>query len=447
MFIQEIYLPAGGDKTLNYRPFLDTCGRRIHNPPRMNKLWRSGIIFSAASFITGIGNYAFQMLIGRRLQAEGEFGLANGTFAFISLLGLPLLIATTAVTHYIAHFRATDDQARLRGLLLGCRKFLFRLTIVGSLLAMAMVKPLSLFFNFSRSNLILVALCCVLAGLWGSFAAALCQGMAWFKRLAFIGLAGVGLRLAFTWFATVQHPVAEAAVLATGVAVLANLVLLYWRKELFRHGESVSPWDREFVQYLIVSAACVGGGFCFLSGDMLVAKRYFEKVDMDHYAAANKLAAALPMVVGPLLIVLFTSRSGERSGNIVREQLKLLGLYAAGLLIGAAGLLVFRNLCVKLIFGKESPEAADMIWRLATTMVFGGLLQALGMWALASRWLKVALFYGALGLCYWLTLLWFGKTPKGLLGLMPVLAGAAFAVLLATWMVSMRRCASASESR
>lgn len=404
----------------------------------MNKLWRSGIILSAAGFLAGIGNYVFQGLIGRQLGKE-EYGIVNTTIGFMGLLGLPLLIATTAVTHHIAHFHAREDHGRLRGLLLGCRRFLFQLTIIGTVMAVVLIKPLSEFFNFPRSSLMLVAVICVIASLWGSLATALCQGMSWFKRLAFIGLAAVGLRLAFGWFATREQPVAEAAVMATGFAVLANLVLLYWRKELFSHGEPASPWDRDFVQFLVASAACVGGGYCFTQGDLLVAQRYFQGEEIGVYSAAALLARALPMVVGPLLVVLFTSRSGHREGAVVSEQFKLLGLYGAGLVCGAMGLFILRHFCVKLIFGQETPQAATMIGCLAATMVFVGLLQALAMWALASRWLKVAVFYGVLGLAYWLTLLWRGTTPERLLETMPVAAGVALGGLLAVWAIVMKR--------
>ena len=411
----------------------------------MNKLWRSGIILSVAGLLAGLGNYVFQGLIGRQLGKE-EYGIVNTTIGFMGLLGLPLLIATTAVTHHIAHFKAQEDHLRLRGLLLGCRSFLFRLTIVGSIAAVVLVKPLSDFFNFPRSSLMLVALGCVIASLWGSLATALCQGMSWFKRLAFIGLAAVALRLMFGWIATKQHPVAEAAVMATGVAVLANLVLLWWRKELFGHGEAMSPWDRDFVQFLVASVACVGGGYCFTQCELLVAQRYFKGEEIGLYSAAALLARALPMVVGPLLVVLFTSRSGHQKGNIVGEQFKLLGLYAAGLFCGGIALFLLRQFCVRLIFGKETPEAAAMVGALATTMVFVGLLQALAMWSLASRWLKVAVLYGVLGLGYWLTLLWFGKTPTELLKLMPVAAGVAFAVLLMVWAVTMKRPTGSTEA-
>jgi O-antigen/teichoic acid export membrane protein len=402
----------------------------------MNKLLKSGIIFSAISFVTGLGNYAFQAIIGRQLPG-GEYGLVNNTLGFAGFLGLPLAIATTAITHYIARFNFSGDDARLRGLLAGCRKFLFRLTVAGSVLAVLLVKPLSDFFHFPRTSLMLVALLCVLAGLWGGFATALCQGLSWFKRLALIGFLAVCLRLAFCGVVVLKFPVAETAVLASVFMLLSNLVLLFWRKDLVRPAEPVSPWNREFVQFLIVSAACVGGGYFFTQGDQLVAQRYFSPADRDAYSAAERLAVALPMTVGPLLTVLFTHRSGAHTGNALREQLKLLGLYTAGLVCGAILLFALRVLCLKII-GKNTPESAAMIAPLALTMTFVGLVQAFALWALASRWLKISLLYGGLGISYWLTLLFLGKSPAALLQTMPVAAGLAFGALFLVWLIAMR---------
>jgi hypothetical protein len=87
---------------------------------------------------------------------------------------------------------------------------------------------------------------------------------------------------------------------------------------------------------------------------------------------------------------------------------------------------------------RNTPEAAAMISQLATTMVSVGLLQALAMWALASRWVKIALLYGGLGLTYWLTLFWLGKNPSALLQTMPIAAGTAFVLLFAAWLIAMR---------
>jgi hypothetical protein len=406
---------------------------------RVGNLLQSGIIFAAISFVTGLGNFAFQGVMGRHLKGAGQYGDANSALGgLMMVLGLLPSVAVFAVTHYIAHFNASGDSARLQGLLLGCRKFLFRLTIAGSVLAVVLVKPLSVFFHYNES-LMLVTLGCTLFSLWVALATALCQGLAWFKRLALIAFLAMLLRITFGWFVTLNWPSAETAVLATGFSLLAYLVLLLWKKDLSLHGTPVLPWNREFIQYIVVSAAFVVGSYCFTQGDLLVMKYYFSGGERDAYAVAERLAFALPSTVGPLLVVLFTSRSSERGVNVVREQFKLLGLYVIGLAVGVAGLLFLRDILVKLILGTPSPAAAAMISRLAITMAFASLLQALGTWALASRWTRISLLYGALGVAYWLALLFLGKSPADLLRVMPVAAGLAFVVVFSAWFVAARR--------
>jgi hypothetical protein len=79
-------------------------------------------------------------------------------------------------------------------------------------------------------------------------------------------------------------------------------------------------------------------------------------------------------------------------------------------------------------------------------MVFVGLLQALALWALASRWTKISLLYGALGLGYWVTLLLLGKTPVDLLRAMPITAGIAFILLFLVWFATLRQHKPAAQS-
>ncbi|HEX7654342.1 MAG TPA: hypothetical protein VF607_12605, partial [Verrucomicrobiae bacterium] len=79
-------------------------------------------------------------------------------------------------------------------------------------------------------------------------------------------------------------------------------------------------------------------------------------------------------------------------------------------------------------------------------MVFVGLMQAIAMWALASRWLKIAVLYGCLGGLYWLVLFLFGKTPETLPKVMTLYTAAAFVVLFATWLQAMRHGRQPSET-
>jgi O-antigen/teichoic acid export membrane protein len=408
------------------------------------KLWRSGIIWSVLGFVGGVGNLVFTTMMKRHLP-DTEYGYSNTTLTYIGFLGLPLSMISTSLVHYIAHYRGQNDEARLQGLLAGCQKFLLQATIAGSLLALVLAEPLGRFFHY-RGGLVEVALISVLVSLWSGFAVALCQGMAWFKRMAVIGVAAVCLRILFGLLVTNEAPSAEMAVLATTFSLLANLSLLYWWKAIFRHGAlRISAWNREFVHFLLVTGAYVAGNWFFLNGDSLVANKYFPG-DLGAYQVAARWATALPGTVLPLLLVMFTSRSGGKEGQALSDQRILLGLYAVGLSAGATGIILLRNHLVEIICGHPKTEAdsafnshaASMLIPYTITMAFVGLSQAIGLWSLASRWFKVAMVYGALGLTYWLALMLMGHTPGTLLHIMPLGTGAAFGVLLISWLLSAR---------
>ncbi|MDR3458563.1 MAG: hypothetical protein P4N60_14020 [Verrucomicrobiae bacterium] len=419
----------------------------MKKPSSSGDLLQSGIVLSLVGFLTQLIHYGFQAIVSPQLGGQkGEFGLVITTITFIGFLGLPLSIASQTVTHHVARFHFSGDDARLHALLAGCRKFLLHVTVGGSVLAVILVKPLSNFFNIPRTSLTIIALFCVLGGLWSSYASALCQGLGWFKRLALIGLLAAVLRVLFGLPATAIWPVAECAVLASAVMLLPNLILLYWKKDFPQPvATTASPWNREFVQFLVVSAACVFGSFCFNQADQLVASKYFlDKGALDAYGSAGILARALPTTAGPLLAVLFTHRSGRHHADGLSQQIKLFAFYALALIAGAITLFVLRGFCLQILH-RNTPEAAGMIGRFATTMVFAGLIQALATWSLASRWMKMGVLYGVLGIAYWLTLLVMGKTPAALLQIMPVAAGIALLIMLTLWGNNMRRHHPAPE--
>jgi uncharacterized membrane protein len=220
---------------------------------------------------------------------------------------------------------------------------------------------------------------------------------------------------------------------------MANLILFYWWKDIFRHSaQRISPWNRQFLLFLMVTGATVAGTYFFGTGDSLVSQKYFSKDARDAYQAASRFGRAIPATVLPLLMVTFTSRSGSREAAAKTDQRILLSLYAAGLACGGGVLILFRGTFVKIILG-PNPEAARMIIPFAITMVLVGLNQAVGMWSLADRTFKIALLYGGLGVSYWIALFLFGKTPWTLLWVMPIGAGASFCVLCACWLVGRSR--------
>jgi hypothetical protein len=391
--------------------------------------------------VASLGNLWCSSIIARNLNFDqGEFGASSSALDFVTFLGLPLAMLSMSVVHYIAHFRSKNDEARLQGLLAGCQKLLFWATVGGSLLALAVWVPLGHFFDFRKTGLLCSVLICLLVSCWSGLGVALCQGMAWFKRLAVISVAAVGVRLLFAWVMTKHFPTAAIALCATTVSLLVNFSLFYWWKDIFRHpAQRISPWNREFIQFLMVTGATVGGTYFFTTGDSLVSKKYFAGSALDAYQMAAKFGRAIPQSVLPLLMVTFTSRSGSKETAAKADQRILLSLYAAGLACAAAVVILGRGLVLRLYLGHPNPAAAEMIIPFSITMVLIGLNQAVGMWSLADRTFKIALLYGVLGLAYWTTLLLAGKTPTALLRAMPIGAGISFCVLCVCWLAGRAR--------
>jgi len=109
---------------------------------------------------------------------------------------------------------------------------------------------------------------------------------------------------------------------------------------------------------------------------------------------------------------------------------------------GAAGLILLRFFWLTLL-AKNTPAAGGMLVQLTWTMVSICLIQAFAAWALASRWLKLSLLYGALGVAYWLTLFSLGKTFADFLRIMPVTAVLTMVILFACWWLTMWRAEKA----
>lgn len=85
--------------------------------------WKDGMLLMVCNRFVGIGNYAFQGLIGRKLSLP-EYGYANAAAGAVLLLSLPVMATSNALIHYVARFRAPGRRAELHGLVSSTRKWL-----------------------------------------------------------------------------------------------------------------------------------------------------------------------------------------------------------------------------------------------------------------------------------------------------------------------------------
>jgi O-antigen/teichoic acid export membrane protein len=392
--------------------------------------WKDGVLLMMCNLLVAIGNYAFQGLIGRKLSLP-EYGYANAAAGAVLLLSLPVMATSNALIHYVARFRASGRRAELHGLVSSTRKWLGFILGGGFLLALLLIRPLTEYCGFPRTSLIAVMVINMVAVLGTVFVAALCTGMGWYARLGFMAVCAVIAKLATVWIATSHLPIAECAIASTAASALVYSVILRWRKEVSGPGKQINPWNREFGVFALAALASALGSYGFTQSDVLIAQRNFPPEAVAHFCAAGVFARALLGLTGPLLMVLFATRSAaERQNSGFGGHAVLIGVYLAATSAGAVIITIFSTPLTHSIFGHAEPATAALASRFALLMVIVGAIEVLGNWALASRWFNVVYAQFAISILYVAVGLRFGTNPANLLTVLLVGAVCAFLIVL-----------------
>lgn len=388
---------------------------------RIVALLHAGFWLTAINFVASLGHFAYQLYMGRVLSLA-EFGSFNTTLSLVNLLAVPLAAASQAITHDLAWHHANDNKRELHQLQVACQKLLRRLTWILSLVALALIQPLTVFFNFPRTSLMVVALACVPITMWSLLGQVWCAGLSRFKLLAGLNFGTMVARFGSGVLLVYFFPKAEAAVAATFIGgwVLASVVLFQRPAEVVSAEKVESPWNREFAIYM--GAALLVGlanfSFCFI--DQLIAQRYVQGQMLGLYIAAGLLARAVFWGSQPLLVVYFTQRSGREHSS--RGSILLWLIYVGVVVTGVLLLLALREPLCRLLLGpgkiQELGAMLAILNRFALVVVPVGILQGLGFYYLASERLLESYVFGFLGIAYSVILILYGRSIEMMLALM-----------------------------
>jgi O-antigen/teichoic acid export membrane protein len=198
-------------------------------------------------------------------------------------------------------------------------------------------------------------------------------------------------------------------------------------------------WDRDFLLYAGATFSVLLALFLFSSADRIVAQSWFGvAIDnnlglvnwalFDAYQTAGLLGRGILWGTQPLLWILFAQRS--RLDRTTPGSLTFFWIYLGALLPGAILLGCLAQPLSRLFCGPHFQSTALFVPSFAAVMVPLGLLQALGVFSLASRRYHECFVLGGCGVAYTLVLLFFGRRPElmppymfggGLVSLMVVL--------------------------
>ena len=381
----------------------------------------------------------------------GEFGIFNAALGIIGALTVPAAALPLVFHGFFLRSQSTRLDALRASPLIFTETFTW-LWAVGCVVLMALPIPM-LLPALPRFSLEIFALINVLLLLGAVISGTACaeanQGRLWALLLVSAGL----VRLALGGWVTVYQPSAEAALaayVAGGFILLAPA--LRPREVTFteRFRVLAAALDRTFLRHAGATLCVLGGLYLFTNADRITALDWrFVKVNgqampdaplrhvLDVYQATGLLARGLLWGTQPLLWVMYMERSVLEKTRA--SSLRFFWIYLGALLAGVFALGALAHFGA--FDGVLGPIAGSLGPTFAAAMIPLGLLQGLGIFALASRRLPECYLIGALGVIYTIVVEIVGDRPQTMLAYM---FGAAVIALMVVLLVGVSRYARKS---
>jgi hypothetical protein len=377
-------------------------------------------------------------------RVTGEFGIFNAALGIIGLLALPAQALPVAHRLFFARAQSTSLDP-LRAASFTVTETFAWVWAFGCFVLILLPLPLP---TLPRFALEIFTLLNALLALGAVVSGAVCAEALHDRRWALLLVCACLVRLALgAWFTAYQpwSEVALGAYLVAGFVTLAPALRPREMRFAARLQACVSALDRSFLRFTAATLSVLLGLYLFTNADRIAALSWMNvnvggtelpssplRHILDVYQAVGLLARAILWGTQPLLWLLYFERS--RLDKTTPASLRFFWVYLAALLAGALGL--------GLLGRKDGPldalipQAGSLAPTFAAVMVPLGLLQGLGIFALASRRYPECFVIGGCGFVYALVLAIVGGRPQTML---PYMFGSSVVALMLVLFVGVVR--------
>ncbi len=367
------------------------------------------------------------MIAYRREMHPGEFGTLNTALGVITLLTLPLVAVHQGMIWYLAQKHPADQADRLGKIkeasVLVTETFAWGWGGLTVLLSLA--SPL---LDLPRMSLILFILLNVFFSLSCIIGDAINRKAGQMSAWATLLIAASVARLFAGPTLAAYAPWAEAALAAMLVTGFITLVPILRQTSTETHVRLDAirvAFDRELLLWLGATFSVFLSIFLFTGGDRIIAQSGFGSPSASHvgflhsfvdwpafdaYQTAGLIARSLLWALLPVLLLWYAVRS--RIAKTTVGSMTWFWIYLGALIGGVILLAVCSGPLAWLFCGKDFAATAKFIPYLALAMLPLGLLQAFGIFSLASRRYEECFTLGGCSLVYALVLYLFGRHPE-----------------------------------
>jgi hypothetical protein len=397
--------------------------------------------------LVALCNGLLQIILRREMNA-GEFGTLNTALGVIGLMIVPMQAVNAAFAFYFARAHPVDKSAAIETLRAAAPAVTETFAWTWSAISAVAIFILLPVLHLPRFSLELFTLLNVLVALGGLVAEAISGNGRQLRLWAGLLIAAALTRLLAGAGLARLEPMAESGLAALLLAGFVTLTPALRSREIdakTRLKACRDVLDGDFLLYAGATLSVLLGLFLFSSADRIIAQSWFGSAmnnnmglvnwdQFDAYQTAGLMGRSLLWGTQPLLWMLFAQRSRLEKTRAV--SLTYFWIHLGALVVGAFLLVLLNQPLCRLFCGANFQSTALFVPTFAAVMVLLGLLQALGVFALASRRYQECFVFGACSIGYAAVLFIAGRQPQSML---PFMFGSALIALMIVLFVGVVR--------
>jgi O-antigen/teichoic acid export membrane protein len=273
-------------------------------------LLKAGMIFLFGAFFTAVGNYLYQLFMGRSLGPEG-YGILGTLFAVIYIVQMGSGTILTVVSHYTSTYFAKNDYSSIKRLVKVSFKYIALFGGIIFIIYALLTGFIAKFLNLdNRLGLLLVGI----LGLVTLFQAIINGYLNGLQRFVFQNVLSVisvllklilGIALVILGFGV--NGAVLGMVIAFSIAIIIGLFALRFKSKNLSTVKSYKSAVKrsEILQYAFPVLITTLIPALIITFDILLVKHFFSSQDAGFYVAAGFIAKIVWFASGFIVSAMF----------------------------------------------------------------------------------------------------------------------------------------------
>lgn len=324
----------------------------------------SSIIF-IGSFFVSIGNYVYNLLMGRFLSVQ-DYGLLTSLTSLFVLLGLFSNAFSNIFVKFAAANKGAGNERGTQMLFAYGIRILSVFAVILLVVLLIFIPVLRSFLHIERIELILYIIIAVIFSLFLTLPLGILQGRMQFISLSVANLSQpvikivVALLLLSAGFAVVSPLIAIVVSVAIPMVVLYSYLYGYYRKKKHEGSFDKKVFKKEFTHYSY-TYFLAGAGIALMSNtDILLVRHFFNEVVSGQYAALSLMGKAIFYLIMPINFAFFPliAYKRERKERLFGTVLLAFGIVTLASLVLSFIYFAFPSLILAIFF--PAPEYQDL---------------------------------------------------------------------------------------